>query len=97
MIWRALIVVAGLFIASVAGAEPAALAAVGLLDLRGKAACTGTLIAPDLVLTAGHCLKASEGERSFTAEDIAFRPGRSPGQPRPASKSWPAHSPWPPW
>lgn len=83
MIWRALIFSVGFFSASVAGAEPAALAAVGLLDLRGKAACTGTLIAPDLVLTAGHCLKASAGERSFTAEDVAFRPGRSPGQPRP--------------
>ncbi|MEL7462195.1 MAG: trypsin-like serine protease [Pseudomonadota bacterium] len=75
--------VAWLAIAAVGWAEPAAMAGVGKLDLRGKAACTGALIAPDLVLTAGHCLKAFDGEQSFAAKDISFRPGRSPGQPRP--------------
>src|SRR3954468_6467702 len=29
---------------------------VGALMLHGHAGCTGTLIAPDVVLTAGHCL-----------------------------------------
>jgi V8-like Glu-specific endopeptidase len=34
--------------------------AVGRLDLGGRGFCTGTLIAPDLVLTAGHCLYDKE-------------------------------------
>ena len=39
-------------------ADPPPLAAVGLIDLLRGSGCTGTLIAPDLVLTAAHCLNA---------------------------------------
>ncbi|MEC7965333.1 MAG: trypsin-like serine protease, partial [Pseudomonadota bacterium] len=35
--------------------ESRAWAAVGRLDLDGKGFCTGSLVAPDLVLTAAHC------------------------------------------
>lgn len=83
MIRGLIIFLAFTLIGRTAVAEPAALAAVGKLDLRGRAACTATLIAPDLVLTAGHCLKAGRGERPFAAADITFRPARTPGFPRP--------------
>lgn len=47
--------------------------AVGRLDLGGRGYCTGTLIAPDLVLTAGHCL--FEGNRPHDPSQITFRAG----------------------
>ncbi|MEL7026845.1 MAG: trypsin-like peptidase domain-containing protein [Pseudomonadota bacterium] len=72
-----------LVLAGPALADPAPLAAVGKLDLRGEAACSGTLIAPDLVLTAGHCLKGDPNEPKFEPGEIVFRPGRTPGQKPP--------------
>ncbi|MBI2893509.1 MAG: trypsin-like serine protease, partial [Deltaproteobacteria bacterium] len=54
----------------VGGQAEAGYPAVGMVDLGG-AACTGTLIAPRVVISAKHCL--SEG---MQPEDIEFRTGR---------------------
>ena len=46
--------------------------AVGRLELAGKAFCTGALIAPDLVLTAAHCLYDPTTGAEIPVEDIQF-------------------------
>ena len=58
-------------------AVPHPTAAVGVVLRGGTAVCTGALIAPDLVLTAGHCLEV--GGRSADPARIRFRTGAYPG------------------
>jgi len=49
--------------------------AVGRLNIAGKAMCTGALIAPDLVLTAAHCLFDHDSHQRVDATDVEFLAG----------------------
>ncbi|WP_435370347.1 trypsin-like serine peptidase [Epibacterium ulvae] len=49
--------------------------AVGRLDLNGQGLCTGALIAPDLVLTAAHCLFDPDTSVQFDPTTIEFLAG----------------------
>lgn len=51
---------------------------VGRVDLAEGGFCTGALIAPDLVLTAGHCVLRDDGT-PVPAETITFRAGLAEG------------------
>ncbi|MEI4262575.1 trypsin-like serine peptidase [Roseovarius sp. D0-M9] len=53
--------------------------AVGRLDLEGQGYCTGALIAPDLVLTAAHCVYDEVG-RLIAPSHITFSAGLRDGE-----------------
>jgi len=63
------------------GAQAKGWDAVGRISFAGKSFCTGALIAPDLVLTAAHCLYDIDTAKQVPVESIqfqaAFRNGRA--------------------
>ena len=56
---------------------------VGLVDLGSAGGCTGTLIAPDTVLTAAHCLLSKKDGEVISVENITFHPSNLNGIPGP--------------
>lgn len=54
--------------------------AVGRLDASGSGFCTGTLIAPDLVLTAAHCVYSKRSGVLLEPDDLTFKAGLRNGR-----------------
>jgi protease YdgD len=67
-----------LAVAADAAATVPPMAAVGRLRFGGDSSCSGTLIASDLVLTAGHCVLLPDGSGPLPAGGIVFTTGAYP-------------------
>jgi protease YdgD len=62
------------------GDDAAGWEAVGKLNIAGRGFCTGALIAPDLVLTAAHCLYDHDSGERVPDDSIEFLAGWRNGQ-----------------
>lgn len=88
---RLLAVICALFLGNAVQAQTSALRtldndyaaaswkAVGRIDFGRGAFCSGTLIAPDLVLTAAHCLYRPGTDQLWDSDDITFSAGLRDG------------------
>lgn len=63
------------------GVEARGWEAVGRLDIDGKGFCTGALIAPDIVLTAAHCMYEKGSGDAVDPSRIHFLAGLRGGRP----------------
>ncbi len=66
----------------ITGADSRGWEAVGRLNINDEAMCTGALIAPDIVLTAAHCLFDMETGKRYPASRIEFLAGWRNGRAR---------------
>ena len=72
--------VAAALVATAVSAEdlPAALGRItyGRIPKPGAAICSGVLVAPDLVLTAGHCVRTALSDPGILRFEMDWRTGR---------------------
>jgi hypothetical protein len=61
-------------------AEAAAYSAVGRLNIAGRRFCTATLIAPDVVITAAHCLYHPRTRERVPLDEMRFVAGLRLGE-----------------
>ncbi len=78
---RKLLLLIGLLVMplSVSAQNVGFFAAVGRLELAGKGFCTATLIGPELVLTAAHCLYDKQNGARFDVGQLEFKAGYQQG------------------
>ncbi|MGB5559952.1 MAG: trypsin-like peptidase domain-containing protein [Paracoccaceae bacterium] len=79
-------IILALVVLALPGSAPAQdiapdLRGIGLIELGTKGGCTGTLIEPDLVLTAAHCLVSGDKNKKLKATDFYFHPTTITGHP----------------